>query len=184
MARGKVSDILLQLAAEAADGCVDIINGFIDPSGSVRGKYDNRKRIAEEFSSKSIKNATYRLKTLGCLERIEKKGRTTYKITEKGRNCLEKFLFDKETWDGKWRIVIFDIPEEKKKLREMLRRTLKNSGFKQLQRSVWVSPFDVLDEMEQLVEDHDLHDCLWYFWSNSMRNDDTIIERFLENGED
>jgi len=180
MGRDKISDVLLSIAAETADGCIEIVNGFLDPFGSLKGKYDRDTTFSEIASSKSLKNAAYRLKKNGCLEKIEKKGKVFYKITEKGRSKIMRGLFDKETWDGKWRVVIFDVPEERKNLRNVLRKTLRLSGFKLLQKSVWISPFDVLDDVEKLADMHNLHDNLWYFISNSIKDDETIIEMFLK----
>jgi len=54
-------------------------------------------------------------------------------------------------WDWKWRILIFDIPEEKKWARELLRNKLKEWHFAPLQRSVYISPFDCGDEFEKLL---------------------------------
>ncbi len=45
-------------------------------------------------------------------------------------------------WDKRWRVLVFDIPEAKKSLRDRIRRTLESIGFQQLQRSVWVYPYD------------------------------------------
>lgn len=45
------------------------------------------------------------------------------------------------TWDGKWRLVILDLPEERKNEREALRYLLKKAGFVCAKNSVWVSPF-------------------------------------------
>ncbi|MEK9173146.1 MAG: CRISPR-associated endonuclease Cas2 [Patescibacteria group bacterium] len=59
-------------------------------------------------------------------------------------------------WDGKWRIVIFDIPKDMKKAREVLRFHLKKLGFYGLQKSVFVLPFPCWDEIEFLVELYDL----------------------------
>lgn len=46
-------------------------------------------------------------------------------------------------WDGKWRFVCFDIPEKHKDVRDQIRRSVKNLGFRQLQRSIWISPLSV-----------------------------------------
>lgn len=43
-------------------------------------------------------------------------------------------------WDGKWRMVLFDIPETDRKLRDTLRRHLLARHFGYLQDSVWISP--------------------------------------------
>jgi len=56
-----------------------------------------------------------------------------------------------DQWDWKWRLLIFDIPEEKKWARELLRNKLKEWYFAPLQRSVYISPFDCGDEFEKLL---------------------------------
>jgi DNA-binding transcriptional regulator PaaX len=45
------------------------------------------------------------------------------------------------TWDGKWRMIMLDLPEDRKNEREALRYLLKKAGFELLKNSVWVSPF-------------------------------------------
>ena len=44
-------------------------------------------------------------------------------------------------WDGKWRMIILDLPENRKSEREALRYLLKKAGFVCAKNSVWVSPF-------------------------------------------
>jgi len=53
-------------------------------------------------------------------------------------------------WDGKWRIVVFDIIEMKKIHREAFRGKLKELGFRPLQKSVWIHPFNCKDEINLL----------------------------------
>ncbi len=43
-------------------------------------------------------------------------------------------------WDGRWRLVLFDIPESQRKVRARLCRGLHQLGFGYLQNSVWISP--------------------------------------------
>ena len=50
------------------------------------------------------------------------------------------------SWDGKWRVILFDMPEEEREARRNLRRKLHASGFGCMQRSAWISP-DPLDEL-------------------------------------
>lgn len=61
-----------------------------------------------------------------------------------------------EQWDYKWRLVIFDIPERIKKVRESMRYHLRMLGFQELQRSVFVYPFDGRDQIDYLVEFYDI----------------------------
>src|SRR3989344_6111044 len=53
-------------------------------------------------------------------------------------------------WDKKWRLVIFDIAQLKKIYREAFRGKLKELGFRPLQKSVWIHPFDCQPEIELL----------------------------------
>lgn len=77
-----------------------------------------------------------------------------YKINEKGEEKIKKFIFDElkinqpKSWDSKWRLVIFDIPETKKNRRHALRRKLTEIGFYQCQKSAWVYPFECEQEIE------------------------------------
>jgi len=45
------------------------------------------------------------------------------------------------SWDGLWRIILLDLPEDRKNERESLRYLLKKAGFVCLKNSAWISPF-------------------------------------------
>lgn len=55
-------------------------------------------------------------------------------------------------WDGKWRLVFFDISNLKRIYREAFRGKLKELGFYQLQKSVWVHAFNCQAEIELLKD--------------------------------
>lgn len=59
-------------------------------------------------------------------------------------------------WDHAWRIVMFDIPEKQRGARDALARQLKNMTFYQLQKSVFVHPFECVDEIDFIIEFFDL----------------------------
>lgn len=78
-------------------------------------------------------------------------------LTEKGkqkvlRYDLEKMRIKSMPWDGKWRTVLFDIPERQKPARDALRNKLKRLGFFEFQKSVFVHPFDCGEEIDFLAE--------------------------------
>lgn len=77
------------------------------------------------------------------------------KLTDSGREVISGSIieFEQPNWDGKWRIVIFDIPEEKRVIRNLFRRNLKKWGFKKLQKSVWISKMDIYERLENYVKD-------------------------------
>lgn len=59
-------------------------------------------------------------------------------------------------WDHLWRLVIFDIPEEKKKGRDALAAKLKGLGFYPVQKSVFIHPYECKNEVDFIVELFDL----------------------------
>lgn len=81
-----------------------------------------------------------------------------FKLTDLGKESLGQEFFREEDWDGKWRIIIFDIPEQKRIIRNLFRRNLKKWGFKQLQQSVWVSKQNVTDRLKTLILDLKVED--------------------------
>lgn len=55
-------------------------------------------------------------------------------------------------WDGKWRMVMFDVPETIKRVRDTLRMHFKDMGFYEFQKSVFVHPYPCAEEIEYIVE--------------------------------
>ena len=107
----------------------------------------------EELKDKDAKTSyalTRALKNLvesGCAE-IRKSDRQNYaKITAYGKTRLNSMTLEGEdalvpqTWDGFWRIILLDLPENRKSERESLRYLLKKAGFVCLKNSAWISPF-------------------------------------------
>lgn len=82
--------------------------------------------------------------------------RTGYALTEQGMKRLVtlelKTIESPPIWDGKWRIMIFDIPEEKRILRNQVRRLIKQLNCLQLQQSVWVHPFPCFQQFRQICQ--------------------------------
>ena len=56
-------------------------------------------------------------------------------------------------WDGKWRIILFDVPESKRPIRDYLRNVLKRQGFIEFQRSMWVWPYRLPEFISKLISD-------------------------------
>jgi hypothetical protein len=84
----------------------------------------------------------------GFIQFVNKNGELKIILTKKGKSVAREYLVEDYKkikkplkWDGKWRFVMFDISEEKKKIRNLLRFHLKKVGFVQVQGSVWVFPY-------------------------------------------
>lgn len=80
-----------------------------------------------------------------------------FRLTAAGRGALDGSVDPeslwKRSWDGKWRLVLFDVPQSKAAVRTHLRRRLQELRFGWLQNSVWLSP-DPADELVQLFAAH------------------------------
>ncbi|MBU0999342.1 hypothetical protein KKG24_03515, partial [Patescibacteria group bacterium] len=98
-------------------------------------------------TSYALTRALKNLVESGCAE-IHKSEKKNYaKITAYGKNRLNSMVLEGEdalvpqTWDGFWRIIILDLPEERKSERESLRYILKKANFTCLKNSIWISPY-------------------------------------------
>jgi len=103
------------------------------------------------------------LKRKGYIQIANLKEKKGILLTPKGKQRVlrTKFLLEnssnfKKRKDGKWLMVIFDIPEKKRRLREEFRKFLYSLGFQKLQKSVWVSPYDVQKQLEEIIRTYQL----------------------------
>ena len=80
-------------------------------------------------------------------------GKVIYKLTQKGinKNILEQK--DTQKWDGRWRIVIFDIPEKQRSIRYFLRSKLKEWEFINWQKSVWATKKNCTIPLRHLIKE-------------------------------
>jgi len=112
----------------------------------------------DEIDRKRIDNAVRRLNNKRLIELIEKGNQVFIRITVNGKNFVKRFNYDDlelletKTWDKKWRLIIFDIPEKKKRARNALSEKLKDLGLYPLQESVFIYPFDCRDEIDFICE--------------------------------
>ena len=97
------------------------------------------------------------LEQLELMDYIQRQG-DRLSISSKGRSAITDAvsytngLLQTKTWDYKWRIVVFDIPEKYAALRNRVRDVLKRAGFIRLQNSVWVFPHECA-ELIGLIKD-------------------------------
>jgi len=114
---------------------------------TIESSYKSKNR-PEYAISRSIKNLT----SLGLIECFSSEHQDYFRLSNEGKKKINSSALDDDTaivsnsWDGLWRIVILDLPEERKSEREALRYLLKKAGFVCLKNSVWVSvyPYEYL----------------------------------------
>ena len=100
-----------------------------------------------------------------------------YWMTSKGETLLchwqfKDFRIEKpKKWDRKWRVMIFDIPERKRKIRDQIRTLFKLAGFYLLQDSVWVYPYDCEDILTLLKSELGVGKDVLYLIVDELEND-------------
>ncbi|GBE16508.1 hypothetical protein BMS3Abin15_00329 [bacterium BMS3Abin15] len=144
----------LLLASLALGGVVFV--GAVVPNifRLVESFQSDKGKPIKKYSKKQVSNAIAKLKRKKFIKIIrEKNGKIVVKLTNLGKKRIFKMALGSvsikkpKLWDGKWRIVIFDIPIKYNSAREALRNKMKNLGFKQLQKSVWIIPYECEDEI-------------------------------------
>lgn len=103
------------------------------------------------FDKPAISQAIKRLREKGYLETEVNEGKVLIKLTELGEDALG-LVDDNKPWDKKWRIVIYDIPEEQKIVRDLFRRRLKEWGFQLWQQSTWITKKDVTEKLRKIIK--------------------------------
>ncbi|MBI2552103.1 CRISPR-associated endonuclease Cas2 [Candidatus Uhrbacteria bacterium] len=118
------------------------------PGWDATGYAEDARKYAKRDIKRLHRHIDY-LKRVGYVERVQEGEEQLLKLTAKGKYELLRLRFvehlmqqKKELWDRKWWIVIFDIPEQMKKYRNFFRLLLKKNGFKMVQRSVWITPYN------------------------------------------
>ncbi len=139
-------------------------------------------RVGEPCHPRTIYKAVSRLEENGLLRKFNKDRKVHLRLTAKGRKVInEHRASDRKplpVWDHKWRIIIFDIPEEKKHLGRMLRRFLISIGFGKVQRSVWISPHDLQKTVQRYANKLNLSKYIYLMAVDSFRS---IPEREMAN---
>lgn len=100
---------------------------------------------------------------------LQKHGYITVRVSQNKKEMLltprgaEKILFitlrcckKQRRADKKWQMIMFDIPEKKRKVRGLLRKSLILLGYQKLQGSVWACQYQVEKETERVLQQYDL----------------------------
>lgn len=124
-----------------------------------------------------VSRVLLKLKKKGLVQISRTQNRFALQLTHSGeefynRLFLRNYIIPKpKRWDGKWHIVIFDIHEENKHTRDLIRKRLKNLGFILLQDSVWLYPYDCEEIIEILKTAHRVRHDVHYLLVERMAQD-------------
>jgi len=142
--------------------------------------YHHANRI-RNLDPDSYGHSVWKMQKRGVVKVISKNGNKFLTITKKGelQVLLEKArLPGKKIWDGKWRLVMFDIPESSKDKRSVFRSLLKSNNFYKLQASVYISPFPLNREAIRFLQESMLIGYIRILRVDEMDNDKNLKKRF------
>ena len=119
--------------------------------------YDDLKKLEEKKLGKErFGRLIAYLKYNGYLYTKKFKNKDAIIITTKGAERIleikRKIEGIPKRKDGKWQMVIFDIPEDIRNRRDYFRTGLKRLKYQKLQQSVWICPYDALKETQELIK--------------------------------
>ena len=148
-----INEVLKYLTVAGMAGSIVVAPNLTQVGGSILKSLDKRgckleaRRVMQYMKKKQL--VEYTEMSDGNL-RVE--------LTEKGKKRVQDMNFEEmkinklRKWDKKWRLVMFDIPESRRRARRALSLKLKAMGFYQLQKSVWVHAYPCNAEVEVIMQ--------------------------------
>ncbi len=173
------------LLASLAAGPLLLVGAVLPGLLQATKSFDNNPK---RYSKKQVQNACKNLQYRKFIK-ILKVGDDTVKVqlTNKGKKRLMefsvKFLEIKKPikWDGKWRVLIFDIPTKPNnynQARNALRNKIKKLNFFQIQKSVWVYPYECEDEILFVAELFNVQQYIEIITAEKILHEDKIRKNF------
>lgn len=138
-------------------GIIDIAEELHDPFGLMeKGTKELYGWTPKRYQHHNVSRMILRELKTGEIEKATKNGEVYLRLTSAGKERIVRdfpiFSLAKRKWDGKWRVVIFDINEINRLTRDLLRLKLKELGFGMLQESVWITPHDIARDIREFLE--------------------------------
>lgn len=166
-------------AVSAAAGVVAGLAVF--PGMAVLYHYIDAHDRAER---RRVYQAVQRMKRRELLVRKVINGREELVISKKGQQALGDSELDalsitrQNRWDGRWRVVMFDIPEEKRAARNALTAHLKGIGMYPIQRSAFVTPFPCVSAVRALADHYDVMKHLFMIEADNIETTIDLVKYF------
>ncbi len=156
---------------------------LISPTAIVLAKpfLDEKRRQDREtwkqFNSRYLRSTIKRLRKKKLVTIEERDGEKIVILAKYGKQRIVKYSLDNLTidkpkvWDSRWRLVIYDVPKQKRHLRDLFRETLKSLGFYQLQESVWLYPYPCEPQITFLREYYGVGNEVVYVVATTLEDD-------------
>ena len=152
----RVNEVLSEKVRDAGYETLLLVGGFMVLA--THPTLRNLDRIMAWIDeSKSRREHLRRLRKRGLVEAVAGKSGWVPRLTELGRLIVaggrDPEAAWQRRWDGKWRLLTFDLPSREGVARARFRRWMCGNHFGRLQGSVWVTP-DPVEELGEVVAGH------------------------------
>ena len=148
------------------------------------------RKVAKKYFKNKINERARKIRALEKKRLIDieelKDGSIRVVLTHLGKKIIHQYKIDEleirkpAKWDGQWRIVVYDIPQSLRRASNAFSQKIRSMGFYQLQKSIWVYPYDCLNELDFLcaVFSIPLEDCVLYFKTEELPKEKQIKKFF------
>jgi len=155
-----LTNAILFSLEKAIDGFVSLQDYRQHPMAYLNGRY---------LKQSDLSQALKRLREGGFIKEEKDEGEIIFKLTQKGKDRAILLMDESEIeWDGRWRIVIFDIPEKRRAVRVVLRKKLLDWGFRKWQRSVWASKKSCTSQLRDFIKSVGIEDWVLVIESDNI----------------
>jgi phenylacetic acid degradation operon negative regulatory protein len=143
-------------------------------------------RLLKEFghNEQGVRVAVSRMVKQGWIQSEKQGNKSYYFLTDRGVSRIEEaanriYKMNPNEWDGKWRILMYTIPEEKRQIRDELRQELLWSGFGSFSNSCWISPNNLEREVKLLIAKYGISEYVDFFVSDYIgpRDNQSLMEK-------
>ncbi|MDP2951220.1 MAG: hypothetical protein Q8N55_02440 [bacterium] len=143
-------------------------------------KDSSTKNNKQQFSHEAIRKNLHRLQKQGLI--TQDKLQKSYTLTERGKKIVsytrDYYSILKKPWDKKFRIVIFDIPEQKRNWRRSLRWELNLMQYVQLQKSVYIGKHPLSKSFLKEIDEANIGEHVFIFTVNQIERKEFISKLF------
>lgn len=153
----RITDIALLALEKSIDGYVVFEDFIYNPL------------LERPVKKSALSQALKRLRESGLIELISDE-KLAFRLTDKGKEkaVLASLKFDDSKWDGRWRLVIFDVPEKRRQARDLLRSRLKQWGFIHFQQSVWGTKKNCTKALRDFIKSVGIEDWVMVVESDNL----------------
>lgn len=189
LTKGSATYEVLSIAVKGAL-LISAVGALLVAPGLAHGaKVFLRKSSAKEereMKRHEILRAARRLEKQGLVRIISVDDGIRVESTSAGEKALHyarykdvQLTISRKQWDGIWRVVLFDVPEKRRHVRDAIRRLLLHMGFFPLQKSALATPVPCKNVIEDIATLFEAEHAIVYLETDRLGHSEERATRFF-----